>query len=164
MDRRAALKVAAAGERDIVIARGFAAPRELVFAAYTRAELLKQWLLGPPGWTMFIVAVDLKVGGQYRYAWRHDRDGMEMEVSGVYREIAAPARLVATESFTPAWYEGEALATLEFKEQGGGTLLTQTMTYASRKARDMAIATPMEDGMAASYDRLDGLLLKQTRR
>src|SRR5690242_19263272 len=94
-----ALKLTTSGDREIVMTRSFDAPRTLVFDAWTRPELLKRWLLGPPGWSMIVCDVDLKVGGAYRYVWRHDDKGTEMGMGGVYREIVAPERIVSTEKF-----------------------------------------------------------------
>jgi uncharacterized protein YndB with AHSA1/START domain len=107
--------------------------------------------------------VDLRVGGRYRYVWRHGGDGREMGIGGVYREIRAPGRLVCTERFDDAWYAGEALNTLELVERDGGTMLTQTMRYESREARDQALKSGMEQGVAASYDRLAGQLAALAR-
>jgi uncharacterized protein YndB with AHSA1/START domain len=138
--------------------RVFNAPRDLVFDALTKPELVKRWLLGPPGWSMPVCEIDLRVGGSYRYVWRHVRDGTEMGMGGVYREIVAPERLVSTERFDEAWYPGEGLGTLVLVERGGRTTLTHTMLYESREARDAAMKSGMEKGVAASYDRLDDLL------
>ncbi|MGH8210907.1 MAG: SRPBCC domain-containing protein [Steroidobacteraceae bacterium] len=63
------LQVALSGDREVVITRSFNAPRELVWACHTRAELVRRWLLGPPGWTMPTCDIDLRVGGHYRYVW-----------------------------------------------------------------------------------------------
>src|ERR1700739_121052 len=109
MKNTAALQVKANADREIVMTRVFNAPRTLVFDAFTKPELLKQWLLGPPGWTMPVCEIDLRVGGAYRYVWRQISDGREMGMGGVYREIAAPVRVVATEKFDEAWYSGEAV-------------------------------------------------------
>jgi len=152
------LKVATPSDREIAITRVFDAPRKLVFDAHTKPELVKRWLLGPPGWSMPVCEIDLRVGGKYRWVWRHDRDGTQMGMGGVYREIAAPERLVATERFDEAWYPGEALNTLVLVEQGGRTTLTQTMLYESRAARDGVLKSGMEKGLTASYDRLAELL------
>ena len=152
------LKVEAHGDRQIVITRAFEAPRRLVFDAFSRPELVRQWLLGPPGWSMPICEIDFRVGGRYRYLWRNE-SGAEMGVGGVYREIVAPARIVATETFDQAWYPGEAVGTVVLTEQGGKTLLTQTILYESREARDSVVASPMERGLAASYGRLENLLV-----
>lgn len=158
MNKSAALKVMARGEREVVMTRTFNAPRTLVFETFTRPDLIKRWLLGPDGWSMPVCEVDLRVGGRYRYVWRHDKDGKEMGMGGVYREIAPPERVVATEKFDDPWYEGEGLVTVTLAEQGGKTLLTQTLCYESRAARDAVLKSGMETGVRRSYDRLEELL------
>ena len=144
--------------------RVFDAPRQLVFDAHTKPDLVRQWLLGPPGWSMPVCEMDVRVGGTYRWVWRHDTNGTEMGMGGVYREIVAPERLVTTERFDDAWYPGEALNTLVLIEKGGRTTLTQTMRYESRDARDAVIKSNMEKGVAASYDRLADLLASAPAR
>jgi uncharacterized protein YndB with AHSA1/START domain len=141
------------------MSRDFDAPRRLVFVAFTKPELVKRWLLGPPGWSMPVCEIDLRVGGKYRYVWRRDSDGTDMGMGGVYREIVAPERLVATEKFDEAWYPGEAVGMLVLVEQGGRTTVTQTVLYESREARDAVLKSGMESGVAASYDRLAELLV-----
>src|SRR4030081_468454 len=96
------LTITAAAEREIVMTRVFRAPRELVFDAHTKPELVKRWLLGPDGWSMPVCEIDLRVGGSFRYVWRHG-NGNEMGMRGVYREIVVPERLVATEKFDEPW-------------------------------------------------------------
>jgi len=154
------LKLTTRADREIVITRVFDAPRKLVFDAFTKPELVKQWLLGPDGWSMPVCEIDLKVGGKYRYVWRRDKDGTEMGMGGVYREIVAPERVVATEKFDQSWYPGEAVGTFVLVEQGGKTTLTQTILYESREARDGVLKSGMEKGVVASYDRLAKLLEK----
>jgi uncharacterized protein YndB with AHSA1/START domain len=151
------LQITTPTDREIVMTRIFDAPRDLVFEALTRPELVKRWLTGPPGWTMEVCEIDLRVGGTYRYVW-HGRDGAVMGMGGVYREVVAPERIVATETFDEAWYPGEAVGTMVLTEQGGRTTLTQTVLYDSREARDAVLRTPMEEGVAASYDKLADLL------
>ena len=153
-------KIEAHGDREIVVTRVFDAPRELVFDAYTRPELLKKWLLGPDGWSMPVCEVDLRTGGRYRYVWRNDSDGREMGMGGVYREVVAPQRIVATEVFDEAWYPGEAVDTIVLSERDGKTALTQTILYNSRETRDAVLKSPMQTGMAMSYDRLEKFLPK----
>jgi uncharacterized protein YndB with AHSA1/START domain len=152
------LKLATRGDREILMTRVFDAPRRMVFDAFTKPELVKQWLLGPPGWTMPVCDIDLRVGGSYRYVWRNTTDGNEMGMGGVYREIAAPERIVATEKFDEAWYPGEAVGTLVLSERGGKTTVTQTVLYQSPEARDAVLKSGMEKGVSASYDRLAELL------
>lgn len=145
-------------DREIMMTRGFNAPRRLVYDAYTKPELLKRWLLGPPGWSLDVCEVDLKVGGAYRFVWRN-ADGTDMGMGGVYREIVPAERLVNTQLYDEDWTGGETLVTLVLDEQGGKTTLTTTTLYTSREARDAALSSGMEEGVAASYDRLADLLL-----
>jgi uncharacterized protein YndB with AHSA1/START domain len=149
------LNITAHGDREIVVRRVFDAPRLLVFSAYTQPELIKRWLLGPDGWSMPLCEIDLRVGGKYRYVWKNDSNGHEMGMGGVYREVVAPERIVATEVFDEAWYPGEAVDTIVFVEREGRTTLTQTILYNSRETRDAVLKSPMETGMAASFDRLE---------
>ena len=152
------VKTEAFGDCDIVMTRVFDAPRDMVFDALTQPELVQRWLLGPPGWTMPVCKIDLKVGGAYRYVWRNE-DGREMGMGGVYREIARPDCLVHTEKFDQAWYPGEALITTILTEKASCTTMTVTMRYESKEARDGILESGMESGVSASYDRLDDVLL-----
>ena len=151
------LEVTTRGDREIVMTRTLAAPRSLVFDAFTKPELVRQWLLGPDGWTMPVCEIDLRVGGSYRYVWRNV-NGMQMGMGGVYREIVVPEKIVSTEKFDESWYPGEALGTLVLVEQGGKTTVTQTVRYDTTEARDAVLKSPMEKGVEAGYQRLEKLL------
>jgi len=153
----ATLEITTPSEREIVMSRVFDAPRNLVFDAWTKPELVKQWLTGPEGWTMVICEIDLKVGGKYRYVMSNT-DGMDMGWGGVYREIVPPERFVNTELFDEGWYPGESLITTVLVEEDGRTKLTQTMLFESQDARDIAAGSGMESGIAPSFDRLEELL------
>ncbi len=87
-----------------------------------------------------------------------------MGMGGVYREIVRPERLVATEKFDESWYEGEALDTMTFVEQGGKTTATTTVLYASREVRDAVLKSPMDRGVAESYDKLAEVLASMLAR
>ncbi len=151
-------KVSTPTDREVLVERDFHAPRELVFEAFTKPELVRRWLLGPDGWTMPVCEIDLRPGGAYRYVWRKEATGMEMGMGGVFREVVRPERLVATEKFDDAWYPGEAVDTTTFEEKAGITKVTLTVLYESKEARDTASRSGMERGMAAGYDRLEPIL------
>jgi uncharacterized protein YndB with AHSA1/START domain len=151
------LIVTTPNDREIVMTRVFDAPRTLVFEAHTTPELLKRWLHGPDGWLLTVCEIDLKVGGKYRYVWRH-ADGREMGMGGTYREIVQPERLVTTELFDEDWTGGETLGTLVLTERNGQTTLTNTLLYSSKETRDNVLKSGMERGVEASYVRLDGML------
>jgi uncharacterized protein YndB with AHSA1/START domain len=151
------LQITTPSDREIAMTRVFDAPRDMVFDAWTKPELLTRWLGVRGGWTFAVCEVDLRVGGAYRFVWRGPT-GNEMGMGGVYREIVRPERLVATERFDDPWYEGEALDTTTFVEQNGQTTATTTVRYASREVRDAVLQSPMERGVAESYDKLDEVL------
>jgi uncharacterized protein YndB with AHSA1/START domain len=155
------LKLTTPSDLEIAMTRDFDAPRDLVFEALTKPELVKRWLLGPDGWSMPICEIDLKVGGTFRYVWRRDEDGSEMGMSGVYREILRPERIVATEKFDQPWYPGEAVGTTVLVEKNGRTTLTNTVRYESKEIRDGVLKSGMEDGVSKSYDRLAELVESQ---
>jgi len=152
------LTITTPSDREIAMTREFDAPRHLVFEAYTKPELLKRWLGVIRGWELAVCEIDLRVGGTCRYVWRDSDTGEEMGMSQVIREVVVPERIVCTEVFDQAWYEGEAIATVEFVERAGRTTLTMTMLYDSKSVRDAVLASPMEQGMAASLDLLADLL------
>ena len=151
------LIVTTPSEREITMTRVFDAPRNLVFDAWTKPDLVRRWLLGPPGWTMPVCEIDLRVGGAYRFEWL-GQDGTRMGMGGVYREIVIPERIVNTQLFDVDWTGGETLGTLLFTEHAGKTTLTNSVLYSSREARDAALRTPMAEGVEAGYARLDKLL------
>jgi len=154
----AALSVTTPSDREVVLTRVFDAPRQLVFDAHTKCELIKQWLLGPGGWTFAVCEFERKAGGKYRYVWRHQTSGKEMGCGGKILEFVPPERLVTTERFDEAWYIGEAVDTLLLTEASGKTTLTLTMRFESRESRDMALKSGMTGGLEQTYQRLDHLL------
>jgi uncharacterized protein YndB with AHSA1/START domain len=157
MNNAKPVTVSTPSDREIVITRVFNAPRRLVFDSLTKPSLVRQWLLGPPGWTMPVCEIDTRIGGAYRFLWRGP-DGKQMGSSGVTREFLPPARFVTTERFDDAWYAGEAVVAYDLTEKSGLTTLTLTILYESRETRDMVLKTPMDKGLAVGYERLEKIL------
>jgi uncharacterized protein YndB with AHSA1/START domain len=145
-------------ELEIRMTRVFDAPRNLVFDAFTKPELIQRWLLGPDGWVMPVCEVDLRVGGTFHYVWRNDAEDREFGLHGTYREIDAPSRIVHVENFDQSWYPDDATVTTLFTEQDGATLVSMTILAASSEARDTALASGMDKGVARSFDRLAEVL------
>jgi uncharacterized protein YndB with AHSA1/START domain len=162
MQNTGSLKVTTQADREILLTRVFDAPRSLVFDALTTPGLLERWL-GPGDWSLAACEIDLRVGGRYRFVMRGP-EGAEMGWGGVYREIVPPERIVHTEAFDVPWYPGEALITAVLIEQGGRTTLRTTLRYESKEAREAVLKTPMEHGLAESYDRLAELLASTQAR
>jgi uncharacterized protein YndB with AHSA1/START domain len=157
------LKVATPSEREIALTRVFDAPCSQVFDSITKPELIKRWGSGPSDWSFVACEIDLKVGGAWRFVLRGP-DGTDMGMRGVYREVISPYRLVKTESFDDSWYPGEAIVTTLLVERNGMTTLMSTIRYESVEARDAVLRSPMEHGLAASYDRLAEILSLEEAR
>lgn len=154
-----AMKIMTRGDREIVVTREFDAPRRSVWDAMTKPELLRKWLFGPPGWEMTECVEDLRVGGRFRWAWKGPA-GEAMAMRGEYREVVPHERIVRTETFEFGCdaQAGEQVGTLTLEEKRGRTALTIALVYPSKEARDGALASGMEHGMSAGYDRLDAML------
>ena len=156
-------KVTMPSDREVAVTRSFKAPRALVYRAYTEPELIRRWMLGPPGWSMPVCEMDVRVGGRYRWRWRSDTDGKEFGFAGAFREVQPPSRIVHTEAYDPGSLgdvhpSGEALVTTTFVEDGGVTTITTLMDLGSKETRDAAVKTGMTDGMEQSYQLLDRVL------
>ena len=85
-------------DQEVKVTRSFQAARPLVYRAYTEPALVQRWLLGPPGWSMPVCEMDVRVGGRYRWRWRSDKDASEFGFAGTFREVEPPSRLVHTEN------------------------------------------------------------------
>jgi uncharacterized protein YndB with AHSA1/START domain len=155
-------------DREVKVTRSFRAARPLVYRAYTEPALLQRWLLGPPGWSMPVCEMDVRVGGRYRWRWQSAKDRSEFGFAGTFREVQAPSRLVHTEGYDPgtlgdAYPQSEAFVTVTFTEDSGITTVTTLIDFRSKEARDAAMASGMTDGMEQSYQLLDRLLSSQPR-
>jgi uncharacterized protein YndB with AHSA1/START domain len=150
------LNVTLPSDLEIRMTRVFDAPRQMVFDAFTKPELIKQWF-GRRGDTLPVCEVDFRVGGSYRYVFAL-REGGEMAMHGEYLEIAPPERLVNTEIFDEFADMGAGINTMVLEERDGITTMTMTSRYDSREARDAVIDSGMEGGANETFDRLAELL------
>lgn len=159
--------VATPSDRELTVVRTFDAPARLIWDAHTKPELIKCWLFGPPGWSMPHCTVNLRVGGRYRYVWRNDETGAQFGSYGEHLAVAPFERIVTTENkdrlapepanLEPPWgSEPSSVNTLMLAEARGKTTLTLNMCFPSKQIRDSAVQSGMRDGMASSYDRLEG--------
>jgi uncharacterized protein YndB with AHSA1/START domain len=140
-------------DRELVIRRTFNAPPHIVFEAWTKPELLKQWWAPKStGMSLLSCEADVRVGGKYRFAF--GQDGSEsMAFFGRYTEVIPHSRLVWTNEES----DDGAVTTVTFEEKAGGTLLTLHELYPTKEALDHAIAG-MEGGMPEQFAQLDELL------
>ena len=143
----------------IVITRKFDAPRRLVWEAMFTPDKMRRWMLPPPGWTITTCECDARVAGALELAWKSDEADPAMTLRGVFTEVVLHERIVHTE--TMALGSGQVIGSLveqhELGEQDGVTSMRITQTYASKEARDGAIASGMEQGMEAGYKQMDAM-------
>jgi uncharacterized protein YndB with AHSA1/START domain len=128
-----------------------------VWRAHNDADLMKQWLLGPDGWTMPVCEIAAKVGDTYRYMWEPEGGGEGFGFTGELLELHKPYRAVTTEAMIGMDFPA-TLNELTLTSVQGGTLLSLLITYANAEQRDAILATGMTGGMETSYARLEGLL------
>ncbi len=156
------LQASTPSDREVRVVRSFDAPRQLVWDAYTKPELVKKWMLGPPDWTMSVCEMDVRAGGAFRWRWRNTVDGKEFGFFGTFKEVVALSRIVHEENYDPGDIGGPmstepAIITTTFEESNGVTTVTVDMLFPSKEARDGAMASGMTDGMEMSYTHLDSL-------
>lgn len=140
---------------EIKVTREFAAPKDLVYKAWTTPDLIKRWWGAKRG-VVNLAEVDLRVGGKWRYLATTDR-GFEVGFHGVFREIVVNERLVYTEVYegVPGGDDDPPVVTLTLTESGGRTTLTSLTQLSSREVRDMIIKSGMEAGVQDAMDLLE---------
>jgi uncharacterized protein YndB with AHSA1/START domain len=139
-------------DSQILIAREFAAPRHLVFRAWTTPELIRRWWHANRG-EVTVAEVDLRVGGRWRFV-QVTPDGFEVAFSGEYREIVPDERLVWTEIYE-RMPDAETLQTMTLTERDGRTSMTLLGEYGSRQVRDAVLSSGMEPGMQDALSLLE---------
>ncbi|MFO0975259.1 MAG: SRPBCC domain-containing protein [Planctomycetaceae bacterium] len=157
------LDVTTPSDREIVMVREFDAPRRLVWDAMTKPELIRRWIYAPNGWQMTVCEGGMNVGDSFRWSW-NDADGKPaMTIWGENLDVVPQQRVVHTEHMEigDGISLGQLLATIELTEAGESTTLRMTLLFPSKEARDGALASGMERGVAAGYETLDGILGSQ---
>lgn len=144
------------GEPLIVMTRTLAAPRKLVWKAWTDPVHVAQWW-GPRGITTKVVKLDLRPGGTWRFE-HHLPDGGSYAFKGTYLEVAEPEKLVNTFGMEGMFEDKLVVETHTFEEREGRTLYTSVSRFDTVEDRDGMIASGMEGGARESMDRLDELL------
>jgi uncharacterized protein YndB with AHSA1/START domain len=144
------------GDRHVVVTRHFDAPPELVYRAHVEPELIKQWMLGPPGWTMPVCINEGRPGGKIRLEWTNGQGG-GFYLTGECLELEPPRRIVHVERMHLPDPTPDNHVETTFEPDGDGTLLTIRMTLPSSEVRTAMLSTGMEHGMEVSYQRLDAI-------
>ena len=138
-------------ERELVVTRTFDAPARLVFEAWTRAELFKQWWLPKSmGMTLRSIEMDVRTGGRYRLGFEGG-----MDFFGRYLEVIPPSRIVWTNEESG---DAGSVTTVTFEEKNGKTLLVLREVYPSKEALEAGAGAGATDVMVETFQQLDELL------
>ena len=139
-------------DREMVVTRTFDAPARILFEAWTRPELFKQWWVPKSsGLALLSLEQDVRVGGGYRLVFDLG-DSKTLAFFGKYLEVTPPSRLVWTNEES----EDGAVTTVTFEEEDGRTLLTLTEAYPTKESFDRNVGST--DGLPEQFGQLDELL------
>ena len=143
-------------DRELVVTRTVDGPARIVFEAWTKPELFKQWWV-PKSFRPFLLSldVDVRTGGEYRLVFRHGDSGT-MAFFGKYLEVTPPSRLVWTNEEGDG---GQVVTTVTFEERSGRTLLVVNDFYPSKEVLDAALASGATSWNPETFDQLDELLV-----
>jgi uncharacterized protein YndB with AHSA1/START domain len=145
------------GDNHVVVTRRFAASPEAVYRAHTEPSVIQQWLLGPDGWTMPVCMSEARPGGKIRYEWANGK-GKAFHLTGEYVTLEPFRRIVHVERMHLPNPTPDNHVETTFEPDGNGTLMTIRMTLPDARTREGMIASGMEHGMEASYQRLESMI------
>jgi len=144
-------------DRELVVTRTFNGPARLVFEAWTKPELFRQWWVPRSmGMSLLSFEMDVRVGGKYRLEFAHGDS--RAAFFGTYKEVTPHSRLVWTNEES----DDGSVTTVTFEERAGKTLLVMHELYPSKEALDAA-GTGAADAMVETFAQLDELLVTSAR-
>ncbi|HUR25020.1 MAG TPA: SRPBCC domain-containing protein [Candidatus Thermoplasmatota archaeon] len=136
-------------DTEIVLVRSFAAPRDLVWRAFSDPKLVPKWY-GPTEPPMTVCEMDVRPNGKFRWAW-----GTAFETAGIFHQVEKP-RLLVMESREPD--PTPEVRSHTFDEKDGRTRVTIRIKTASKTIRDQLLASGAIEGMEPTFVRLDAFL------
>ena len=143
-------------DRELVVTRTVNGPARLVFEAWSRPELFRQWWVPKSfGMTLLSCEMDVRTGGTYRLVFKHPASGEPMAFFGRYIEVVPSARIVWSNDESP---DG-AVTTVTFEEKDGKTLLVMSDLYPTKEACDAAIESGSTSGFGETFDQLEDFLV-----
>lgn len=141
-------------ELELVVTRTVNGPARLVFEAWTKADLFRQWWVPKSfGLTLLSCEMDVRVGGQYTLVFRHEESTMAF--FGTYLEVVPNARLVWTNDEGD---QGQTITTVTFEERAGKTVVVVHDRYPTKEALEGGASGALPE----TLDQLDELLASLT--
>ena len=145
------------GDTHVLVTRRFQASPEKVYRAHVEPELIRKWMLGPEGWTMPVCINDARPGGKIRYE-RTDGNGNGFYLTGEYVSLEPFSRIVHVERMHMPDATPDNHVETRFAADGQDTLMTMRMTLPDAATREAMLATGMDQGMEASYQRMEKVI------
>lgn len=151
-------KVEQKSERELVASRVIPGPSRLVFEAWVKPELFKEWWV-PKSAPITLVSceMDVRTGGEYRLQF--SMGSQCMEFFGKYLEVTPCSRLVWTNE--EGGESAAVITTVTIEETDGTTLVTVHDLYPSKKALDDAIASESTGALPEQLEQLEQLIVNQ---
>jgi uncharacterized protein YndB with AHSA1/START domain len=146
-------------DRELVLSRLIDAPREKLFKAWTRPELIKQWF-APKPWSTPFAETDVRPGGSSTITMRSP-EGQDFPNSGVYLEVVENERIVFTDAYTKAWVPSQKpfmTATITFEDEGGKTRYTARVLHWTVADREAHEKMGFHTGWGQCADQLEALV------
>jgi uncharacterized protein YndB with AHSA1/START domain len=154
-------KLTLPSENEILVTREFAAPKALVFDAWSKPEHVRAWYACST-LEMPVCEIDFKVGGKWRFVLKELDGGRVHPMSGEYTEIARPDRISFTEVYEPI-AGTDHLVTLTFDERDGVTTFRQRYVHTSNENRDAHLKSGMENGLDEIFGRMEEVIASMVR-
>lgn len=152
---RTTVQVERVSDLELVVTRMVAAPPGVVFEAWSRAELFRQWWVPASfGITLLSCEMDVREGGTYRLEFGHPASDQPMAFFGTYTQVVPDAKIVWTNEESP---DG-AITTVTFTPQDGGTLVRLSNLFPTREACDAELGSGATGGLEEQFATLDALL------
>ena len=153
--------------KTVSITKEFNAPRDLVWDAYTKPELLDQWW-APKPFASRTKVMEFREGGRRFYAMVSP-DGAERWSVQKYTSISPPTNFKFFNAFADENENMELPGSdwdLNFSESDGKTTVHVSIYNESLERMERMVETGFKEGTAAQLDNLKELLakVKQQRR
>ncbi len=142
------------GKQELIITREFDLPLDLLFKAYTEAELVAQWM------GTKVIKLESKKHGSYQFETSDPQGNVVFKANGVFAEYLPNEKITRTFEMenTPFAVQIEYL---EFESLTSETSkLTMQIVYKSIALRDQMLAMPFAYGLNMAHNRLQEVVTK----
>lgn len=145
--------IAEDGKQEIVITRTFDLPVELLFKAYTEAEIIEQWM------GTKVLKFDFQKHGSFQFS-TSDPKGNKIEFNGTIHDFITNQKIIRTFEMENMPF-GVQLEIYKFEKLSENkSILKQNVIYQSVNHRDQNLKLPFKEGINWAHNRLEDILTK----